>query len=221
MKAMILLAASLLPATAAMTQDIKVVNTNPEFGFQLTSARLNGDNTCAKIGFTEAVLDDKGSLTLYSRNQGVISKSNFVQRFGSHKAETMTCHLAFSYTTDGKTKIRPTEGQVMGSASIARGHQGVLSSRIATSSKTKAGESVFESPSSPMRYNLDLSKAPIKKLGSAIPCGTTDTLKMSFTVTLKGSSNDTQGSEIRLGTAERVLTDGRIFSRFGFTASGC
>lgn len=222
MKAITLLIAGiLLPALPAVGQAIKVVNKNPDFGFKLTSARLNGDKTCAKIGFTEAVLADSGTLTLYSRNQGVLKKTNFVEAHGSRRAETLTCNLAISYTTDGKTKVMPTEGRVMGSASIARGHKVALSSKIASSSKTQPETSSYESPSAPMRVNVDLSTVAIDKLGGAIPCGSSDTLTMKLTVTLKGSSSDSQGSEIRLGSAERVLREGRIFSSFGFTASGC
>lgn len=220
MKTMIIAALMALPATTAVAQEIKVVNKNPSFGFKLTSARLNGDKVCAKIGFTEAVLD-KNSITLYSRNQGVLNKTNFVQPFGSRRAEALTCNIAISYETDGKTKIQPTEGRVMGTASIARGHKVSISSRIASSSKTQPAESGYESPSAPMRVNVNLNTVPIDKLGAAIPCGTKDTITMRLAVRLKGSSNDTQGSEIRLGTAERVMQGGRIFSTFGFTASGC
>lgn len=221
MKTMIIVALMALATSPAVAQAIKVVNKNPNFGFKLTSARLNGDNVCAKMGFTEAVLDDKGTITLYSRNQGVLNKSNFVQRFGSRLTEAMTCNLAISYETDSKTKIQPTEGRMMGSASIARGHKVAISSRIASSSKTQPAESSYESPSAPMRVNVNLNTVPIDKLGAAIPCGTKDTITMRLAIALKGSSDDTQGSEIRLGTAERVLPDGRIFSTYGFTASGC
>lgn len=211
-----------LPAAqTALGQNIKVVNKNPDFGFKLTSAKLNGDGTCAKIGFTKVVLDDSGKLEFHSANQGVLTRKNFVQEFGRNGAESMTCNLVVSYETDGNTKITPTKGRVMGSASIAPGHKVALSSRIATSGKTNPAESQYESPSAPMRVNVDLSSVPIDKLGGAIPCGTKDKLAMRLSVTLKGNSSDARGSEIRLGAGEEYENGQRLFSTFGFTSSGC
>lgn len=207
-------------ASPAMATDIEVVNTNPNFGFKLLSAKVSGDKACMKIGFTKIVLSDSGKLEFFSQNQGVVSKSNFVQEFGANYSESLACNWQIKYQTDDKTSITPTDGRLQGSASIAAGHRVALKSKIASSSKTQPQVSDFESKSAPIRIKIDLSSVAMNKLGGPIPCGTTDTLKMQLNVALKGNSSES--SEIRLGSAGEPSEEAeRLFSNFSFSTSGC
>lgn len=214
-----------LAAASANGQAIKVENTNPNFGFKLTSAQLNGDNNCSKIGFDRIVLDDSGVITVLSKNQGIITKKDFADALEPN-TDSMTCNIVMAYETDSKTKITPTEGRTFGSASIAPGHRVGYSTKIATSSKTRPQENSDESWQSPVRIKLDLSTMPMKKMGEAIPCGLKDKVTMNIKVFFIGSSSDPEGSEIRLGAdkIDHELEDGsaaRKFSTFGFTSSSC
>lgn len=218
MRGACLAALTMMAMPSAMAQAIKVVNVDPNFGYKITSAQVNGDANCAKMGFDKIVVDPKGTIEIHTRNQGVMTKSSYRQPSAQDDVESITCNLVMSYQTDDKTKITPTEGRSYGTASLARGHKVAVRSVV----KTKTSDPVVseqESPTAIFPIKVKLETFPTKDVGAPIPCGTKDTVTTKITIALKGSGSDK--SEIRLSSDKTTDGGTRLFSSSKFTAGGC